>query len=131
MNIYDFLELELPTTITAVDYETRNLIRLLSPGAHALNFPDDAMLGVYSYFTHRVFPCSQARTGATLALLLRVIGQYFGEFRDVLGKFETEGGEELAIAVESGPDAVRELLLSRNWESLEKIRGILSRAHGT
>ena len=129
MNIYDFLELELPSTITATDYETRNLIRLLSPGAHALNFPDDAMLGVYSVFTHRVFPCSQARVGGTVVLLLRVIGQYFGEFRDVLAKFEKEGGEELAVAVESGPEAVRELLLSRSWESLEAIRAIPGRAH--
>lgn len=111
----------------ATESERQNLIQLLSPAARALNFPDNAMLAVYSKFMDRVFPRDLAESDGTLILLLRLISRYFGAFDSVFGSFKREGGGDLVRAKEEGPAAVRRLLLSREWESLHGVRAIPSR----
>jgi hypothetical protein len=90
-------------------------ILVLELGAHALEFPDDLMLGIYSVLSSRVFPGCRARRGGVL-VLLREIRRYFSPFGDILENFEKEAGNDLAVAQPEGPDAVRRLLLSREWK---------------
>ena len=125
VNIYDFLELVAATINSATEYERQNLIKILSPGARALNFPNDAMLAIYSKCMSRVFPRERANDRGTLILLLRLIKQYFGNFATVFGEFRSEvGAGVVKRAREEGPDAMRKLLLSREWRSLRGIRAM-------
>jgi hypothetical protein len=89
------------------------------------------MLGIYSKLTSRVFPRRLAREGGTLILLLREIKQYFAPFEGITERFEREAGQDLTEAKKEGPGAVRRLLLSREWKSLQVVRNIPRVLHRT
>jgi len=82
------------------------------------------MLGVYSAVTDRVFPPEGAKQGGTLSRLLRPIGRYLNESGEVSKAFKREAGSELREAKKEGHDAVRRLLLSRDWASLPNRRPV-------
>jgi hypothetical protein len=109
----------------------RNLISLLSPGARALNFPDDAILGIYSVLTRRIYHRDLAKENGTLVLLLRKIAKYWGPFKLVLENFRSEAGLGLTVVQDEGPHAVRRLLLSRQWESLRAVQRLTPAPRGT
>lgn len=54
-----------------------------------------------------------------MILLLR---RYFDNIERVFERFEKEGGRDLVVARQEGPDAVRKLLMSREWESLRAVK---------
>lgn len=77
------------------------------------------MLAVYSALTRRVFSHHhRAKPCGALDLLLCVICHYFDKAKNAEKGHNGEGGEDLSEAVDEGSDAVRELLLTREWESL-------------
>jgi len=89
-----------------------------------LQFPNNLMLGVYSALTTRVFPVSIAKEDGTLVLLLHRIRKFLKGFKLLMRDFREEAGDELEAAEEEGRVAIRTLLLSREWHSLQPLDAV-------
>jgi len=123
VNIFDFLDAfqEILGHPPETDHPWE-LLQLLRPLARELEFPDNLMLGVYSALTNRVFPVQIAKEDGMLALLLHRIRVFLKGFKDLVQDFREEAGDELLVAEDEGRVAIRILLLSGQWDSLQPLQ---------
>ncbi|PUU82759.1 hypothetical protein B9Z19DRAFT_1120145 [Tuber borchii] len=120
VNIFDFLDAfqKIPSNLRTTDGQ--EFLRRLKPLAVELQFPNDMILGVYSFLTGRVYPAPRASKDGTLVLLLQRIKRYWEGSEAAARRFGMEAGDELQVAKQQGRLGIRRLLLSRPWECFNR-----------